>query len=134
MRAPARGRLVEACSGGQASGEHLAQVLHEDRLDDEGLAARIVVRLERQGFGELSDRQKGSKLKALDEQIAKATAELREARKAEALEQVEREVAERLLAQGCPMAWSARDGGDVSVAGGVAARSCGVGESVRGGA
>jgi hypothetical protein len=76
--------------GGQASGEHLTQVLHEDDLDDEGLAGRIVARLMRQGFGEISDRQKGSKLKALDEKIAAATTELREARKRQALEEIER--------------------------------------------
>jgi len=79
--------------GGTASGEHLAQVLHEDRLDDEGLAGRTVARLERQGFGQLSDRQKGSKLKALDEKIAKATAELREARKRQALAEIEEQFA-----------------------------------------
>jgi len=79
--------------GGQASGEHLVQVLAEDRLGDEGLAARTVSRLESQGFGALSDRAKASKLKALDEKIAKATGELREVRKREALERVEAEFA-----------------------------------------
>jgi hypothetical protein len=94
--ATARARAADSSRlvlGGQASGEHLAAVLQEDRLDDDGLAARIVARLERQGFGELSDRLKGSKLKAIDEKIAAATAELREARKREALEQVERQFA-----------------------------------------
>ena len=47
--------------GGQASGEHWEAVLAEDLLADDGLAGRIVARLERQGFGEFSDRQKGSK-------------------------------------------------------------------------
>jgi hypothetical protein len=79
--------------GGQASAEHLAAVLHEDRLDDVGLAGRIVARLERQGFGELSDRQRGSKLKALDSAIVAAEQELLAARKQEALEQVERQFA-----------------------------------------
>jgi hypothetical protein len=79
--------------GGQASGEPLAAVLHEDRLDDEALAGRIVSRLERQGFGELSDRQKSSKLKTLDAEIAGAEQELLAARKQEALEQVERQFA-----------------------------------------
>jgi hypothetical protein len=78
---------------GQASGEHLTAVLAEDRLDDDGLAARTVARLEAQGFGELSDRQKGSKLKALDEKIAAAVADLREVRKREAFEEVERQFA-----------------------------------------
>jgi hypothetical protein len=36
--------------GGQASGEHLGQVLHEDDLDDEGLAARTIARLEAAGL------------------------------------------------------------------------------------
>jgi hypothetical protein len=79
--------------GGQASGEHLEAVLAEDLLADDGLAGRIVSRLERQGFGGLSDRQRGSKLKALDEKIAAATADLREARLQEAHERVEREFA-----------------------------------------
>jgi hypothetical protein len=92
----ARGRAVGASRlilGGRADGEHLAAVLHEDRLDDAGLAARIVARLEFQGFGSLSDRQKSSKLKALDEKIAAAITELREARKLEALAAVEAEFA-----------------------------------------
>jgi hypothetical protein len=79
--------------GGQAGGEHLAAVLSEDRLDDDGLAGRIVARLERQGFGELSDRQRGSKLKTLDSAIAEAEQKLLAARKQEALEQVERQFA-----------------------------------------
>jgi hypothetical protein len=79
--------------GGQASGDHLAQVLFEDRLADEGLAGRLVARLGFQGFGELSDRQKKQRLGKLDEQIAKVTAELREARKQDALERVEAEFA-----------------------------------------
>jgi hypothetical protein len=79
--------------GGQASGDHLAQVLHEDRLDDAGLAGRIVARLEAQGFGALSNREKSSKLKALDSAIAKASQEVREAAKAEALARVEEQYA-----------------------------------------
>jgi flavin-dependent dehydrogenase len=43
--------------------------------------------------GEMSDRSKKSRLAKLDEQIAAATSELRQARKQEALEQVEREFA-----------------------------------------
>jgi hypothetical protein len=94
--AVARGRAAGSSRlvlGGAGSGEHLAQVLHEDLLDTEGLAGRTVARLERQGFGELSDRQKGSKLKALDEKIAKVSAELREAAKAAAIAAVERQYA-----------------------------------------
>ena len=79
--------------GGQASGEHLAAVLHEDRLDDEGLAARLVARLAEQGFGELSDRQKKQKLAKLDDEIAKVSGELREEAKAAALAAIEEQYA-----------------------------------------
>jgi len=79
--------------GGQASGEHLAAVLSEDRLDDGALAGRIVARLERQGFGDLTDRAKKQRLAKLDEAIAAAEQELLAARKQAALEQVEREFA-----------------------------------------
>ena len=79
--------------GGQASGERLEAVLAEDLLADDGLAGRIVVRLERQGFGELSDRAKKQRLAKLDTQIEQATAELRDVRKREALERVEAEFA-----------------------------------------
>jgi len=41
----------------------------------------------------LTDRSRTSKLKKLDEQIAKATADLREARRQEALAAIEREFA-----------------------------------------
>lgn len=78
---------------GQASGEHLESVLAEDLLADDGLAGRIASRLSAQGFGEFSDRQKGSKLKALDEKIAAAAAEVLRIRKAAALERVEAEFA-----------------------------------------
>jgi hypothetical protein len=94
--ATARARAADSSRlvlGGQASGEHLAAVLQEDRLDDDKLAARIVSRLERQSFGELTDRTKASKLKALDEKITAATSELREARKQAALAEVEAEFA-----------------------------------------
>jgi hypothetical protein len=80
--------------GGQASGEHLAAVLSEDRLADDGLAGRIVARLERQGFGELSDRQKKQKLAKLDTEIASVEKDLLAARKREALERVEAEFAD----------------------------------------
>src|SRR5947207_14322232 len=70
--------------GGQASGEHLAAVLYEDRLDDDRLAARIVARLERQGFGEASDRQRDSRLRQLESSITEAEQELLAARKQQA--------------------------------------------------
>jgi hypothetical protein len=79
--------------GGQASGDHLAAVVFEDRLADEGLAGRLVARLEFQGFGKLGDRAKKQQLAKLDEQIAKATAELREVRKQEAIAAVEAQYA-----------------------------------------
>ena len=69
----------------------MAAVLQEDRLDDEGLAARIVARLERQGFGEVSDRQRDSRLRKLDSAIAAAELEAREQARAEALAEVERQ-------------------------------------------
>jgi hypothetical protein len=79
--------------GGQASGEHLAAVLFEDRLDDAGLAARTVARLERQGFGESSDRTKKQRLAKLDTEIAAVEKDLLAVRKREALERVEAEFA-----------------------------------------
>ena len=79
--------------GGRASGADLESVLAEDLLDDAGLADRVVERLATQGFGEIASRQKGSKLKALDAEIAAVIAELREARRKEALEEVERSFA-----------------------------------------
>jgi hypothetical protein len=94
--AVARGRAAGSSRlvlGDHASGERLAQVLYEDLLDSEGLAGRTVARLERQGFGELSDRQKKQRLAKLDEAIAKATADLREAAKAAAIAAVERQYA-----------------------------------------
>ncbi len=78
---------------GQPVGAHLEALLAEDLLADDALAGRVVKRLEAQGFGKLSDRAKGSKVKALDEKIAAAVADLREVRKREALEEVERQFA-----------------------------------------
>jgi hypothetical protein len=75
--------------GGQASGDHLAQVVFEDRLADEGLAGRLVARLEFQGFGELSDRQKKQRLIKFDEQIAKVEQEQLRHAKAAAIAEVE---------------------------------------------
>jgi len=83
-RAHASGSSRNALAG-QASGVDLEALLAEDLLDDAGLADRVVKRLEGQGFGSIAARQKGSKLKALDEKIAKVSAELHEAAKAEAL-------------------------------------------------
>jgi hypothetical protein len=62
-------------------------------VDDEKLAGRLVARLEQQGFGKLSDRQKDAKRKKFDDAIGAAEGELREVRKAEALEAIEREFA-----------------------------------------
>jgi hypothetical protein len=78
---------------GRASGEHLAQVLAEDALNDEGLVGRTVARLEKLSFGALSDRQKAAKLKALSVAIATAEKGLLAARKAEALATLEAEYA-----------------------------------------
>jgi hypothetical protein len=40
---------------GQAAGDHLLRVLAEDRLADDDLAERLVARLERDGFGQITD-------------------------------------------------------------------------------
>jgi hypothetical protein len=87
-RAQAAGASRLVLGGSNASGEHLERVLHEDRLDDAGLAGRTVARLERQGFGSISDRQKRQRLGKLDEAIAKVTAELLEASEAAAVAEV----------------------------------------------
>jgi hypothetical protein len=79
--------------GGHGSPEQVEAVLAEDRFVDAGLAGRIVARLEAQGFGELSDRQRKQRLGKLDEQIEAAVDELREAKRQAALEAVEREFA-----------------------------------------
>jgi hypothetical protein len=79
--------------GGQATGDHLAQVVFEDRLADEGFAGRLVARLEFQGFGGLSDRQRKQRIAKLDSAIAEAEQALLAARKAAALERIEAEFA-----------------------------------------
>jgi hypothetical protein len=78
---------------GAATGDDLAAVLAEDALADDGLAGRIVKRLEALGFGAVSDRSRASSLKKLDMEIAKVSGELREAKRQAALEEVEREFA-----------------------------------------
>lgn len=90
-RADGAARLV--VNGSAASGENLDRVLHEDLLGDDGLAGRVVGRLASMGFGALSNRQRDSQLRKLDEQIATATSELREAKRRAALEAVEAEFA-----------------------------------------
>jgi hypothetical protein len=79
--------------GGHGSPEQAEAVLGEDRFDDAGLADRLVARLEAEGFGELSNRQRDAQRKKLDEQVAKVTGELREARRTAALAEVERQFA-----------------------------------------
>lgn len=79
--------------GGQPTGDHLAEVLFEDRLADDGLAGRLVNRLEAAGFGAISDRQRKQRVAKLDGEIAKATAGLKEARRQEAFDRVEAEFA-----------------------------------------
>jgi hypothetical protein len=79
--------------GGQASGDHLARVLFEDRLADEDLADRLVARLERDGFGRITDRQKSQRLEKIDAAVKGAETELREARKAAAIAQLEEQFA-----------------------------------------
>jgi hypothetical protein len=77
--------------GGQASGEHVARVLAEDKLDDEGLEGREIGRLQALGFGLLTDRQRDSRLRKLDETIRAAEAELLARRKEAALREIEEE-------------------------------------------
>jgi hypothetical protein len=79
--------------GGHASGEHLARVLAEDRLADEGLVDRLVARLEFDGFGQITNRHRSQRLDKLDAAIKRAEMELREARKAAAIEQLEAQFA-----------------------------------------
>lgn len=79
--------------GGTTVGDHLARVLSEDRLADEDLADRLVARLEREGFGQITDRQKSQRLDKLDAAIKVAETELREARKADAIAQLEEQFA-----------------------------------------
>jgi hypothetical protein len=79
--------------GGQASGDHLARVLFEERLADEDLADRLVARLERDGFGRITDRQKSQRLEKIDAAVKGAETELREARKAAAIAQLEEQFA-----------------------------------------
>jgi hypothetical protein len=79
--------------GGQASGEHLARVLFEDRLADEDLAERLIARLELEGFGKISDRQRNQRLGKIDTAVRQAERDLREARKAEAIAALEEQYA-----------------------------------------
>jgi hypothetical protein len=60
---------------------------------DEGLAERLVARLERDGFGQITDRQKSQRLEKIDSAIKVAETELREARKAEAIAALEEQFA-----------------------------------------
>jgi hypothetical protein len=78
---------------GQAAGDHLLRVLAEDRLADDDLAERLVARLERDGFGQITDRQKAGRLDKIDAAIKRAETELREVRKAEAIAQLEEQFA-----------------------------------------
>jgi hypothetical protein len=78
---------------GQATGDDLARVLAEDALADEGLAGRIVKRLEAQGFGQVSDRQRKAQRAKLDSAVAAVEQELRETAKAEAIAAVEAQYA-----------------------------------------
>jgi hypothetical protein len=75
--------------GGRADGPNLASVMFEDLLGDEDLPTRLVARLTRQGFGELSDKQRGARLAKIDAEITKVSGELREARKAQAIAELE---------------------------------------------
>jgi hypothetical protein len=68
-------------------------VLAEQALADEGLSSRLVNSLQAQGFGLLTDKQRDSRLRKLDETIAAAEGELLARRKAAALAAVEAEFA-----------------------------------------
>jgi hypothetical protein len=75
--------------GGHGSPQQVEAVLAEDKFSDAGLAARLIARLESDGFGELSNRQRDAQGKKLGEAIVSATAELRDAALAEAHREVE---------------------------------------------
>jgi hypothetical protein len=62
-------------------------------LPTEGLAGRLVARLERDGFGAITDRQKTQRLAKIDTAIKSAEVELREARRAEAIAALEEQFA-----------------------------------------
>jgi hypothetical protein len=54
---------------------------------------RLVARLEFDGFGQITNRQRSQRLDKLDAAIKRAEMELREARKAAAIEQLEAQFA-----------------------------------------
>jgi hypothetical protein len=78
---------------GRPVGEDLEALLAEDLLADDALAGRVVKRLEARRFGAVSARAKRQQLAKLDEAIVKATGELREARKQDAIAAVEAQYA-----------------------------------------
>ena len=79
-------------ANGHIAGNALEAVLLGFVLTDRRLPGWLVAGQEAMVNG-LTDRSRTSKLKKLDEQIAKATADLREARRQEALAAIEREFA-----------------------------------------
>jgi hypothetical protein len=79
--------------GGHGSPEQVEAVLAEDKFVDAGLAGRLVARLEADGFGDLSNRQRDTQRKKLDAAIVTAEAAAREAAKAAAIAAVERQYA-----------------------------------------
>ena len=79
-------------ANGHIAGNALEAVLLGFVLTDPRLPGWLVAGQEAMVNG-LTDRSRTSKLKKLDEQIAKATADLREARRQEALAAIEREFA-----------------------------------------
>jgi hypothetical protein len=78
--------------GGQATGEHLFAVLAEQLLADKGLHGRLVDSLVAAGFGTISAREKGAKLKALDAAIAKAAGEVAKAERKRRQAELDREL------------------------------------------
>jgi hypothetical protein len=77
--------------GGHATGQPLDDVLRVFLLRDPKLEARLVAQAEQ--FAELTSKQRDSRLRKLTAEIKEAEDALREARKREAIEQIEREFA-----------------------------------------
>jgi hypothetical protein len=75
------------------SPDEVEAVLAMDRLADAGLADRLVARLEAEGFGELTNKQRDTKLRKLSAEIDAAEKEHLSARKAAAMAELEAEFA-----------------------------------------
>jgi hypothetical protein len=87
-----RDLMAAAAADLRDRGIHIDQAT-DVQLADEGLVDRLVARLEFDGFGQITNRQRSQRLDKLDAAIKRAEMELREARKAAAIEQLEAQFA-----------------------------------------